>query len=153
MIERRPLPYDTLELTHRAIDGRRVRLGYALVAPALARVDLEETLEIPPSLGPLRDGAWAPRLLAALHLAAGTSYWKTCLPPRIVVPGDPLSEDDAAFWNRVYTAGLAEFFYRNGIDPTGLAPFSGERKTAAPSTAEPSGETLLLWGGGKDSVV
>jgi len=155
VIERRPLPYDTFELTHRAIDGRLVRLGYALRSPSDARVDLEETLEVPPSLGPLAsaDDPAVARLLAALHLVAGASYWKTCLPARVVVSGAVLSEEDAALWNRVYTAGLAEFFYRNGIDPSGLVPFTGESKGAPPARAEAKGSALLLWGGGKDSVV
>ncbi len=157
MVARTVPQYDTFAFTHRSLDGRSVRLGYALTARSGARVDFEETFELPESLGPLV-GAGRPavaRALLGLHLAAGTSYWKTCLPGEIVVDGTPLTDDDAGFWSRVYTLGLAEFFYRNQIDPAGRASFravSGTASSPADGPVRP-GSPLLLWGGGKDSVV
>lgn len=155
MSDRPILPYDTFEFTDRGLEGRRVRLGYALSSRSGARIDFEETLDLPESLGELRTGHddAVARALAGLHLAGGPSYWKTCLPPRVVVRHGELSEDDAAFWNRVYTAGLAEFFFRNGIDPAAHRPFSADGSPAATRAHAASGPAFLLWGGGKDSVV
>lgn len=151
-----PLPYDTLVFTHRAVDGRTIRLGYALTARSGARLELEETLTLPGSLGelaPPHDPAVA-RALAGLHVAAGTSYWKTCIPAISFDPPLPLSDDDAALWNDVYTLGMGEFFYRNEIDPTGRGPFRSSSAAAAPAPARAAaGPALLLWGGGKDSAV
>lgn len=150
------LPYDTFSFTHRAIDGRRVRLGYALSGKTGAKVELEETFELPETLGRRADarGPGVDSALLGLHLAAGTSYWKTCIPPTIALRDTPLSHEDAEFWTRVYTAGLGEFFYRNGIDPTGRASFpSTGRGSVATSRDSATGPALLLWGGGKDSVV
>ena len=150
------LRYDTFAFTHRTIDGRLVRLGFTLGANNGARVELEETFELPETLGPGADarGAGVDRALLGLHLAAGTSYWKTCIPASIEIRNASLSNEDAAFWSRVYTAGLGEFFYRNEIDPTGRASFpaSGASTPVRPRQSA-AGPALLLWGGGKDSVV
>jgi len=148
---------DRFAFTHRSVEGRRVRLGYTLSSREGARVAFEETLELPSSLVPVatEDDPAVSRALLGLHLAAGTSYWKTSIPKELVVEDTALSGDDASLWTAVYTLGLGEFFYRNEIDPTGRASFqaaSGQEQptvAAAPST----GPTLLLWGGGKDSVV
>jgi hypothetical protein len=148
------LAFDGFVFTHRAIEERRIRLGYALTAGRGERIDFEETLDLPPSLGPLAPtDAAAEAVLAGLHLAAGTSYWKTCLPLRFVLDA-PLSEEGASFWNRVYTLGLAEFFYKNGIDPAAHRPFrpAGPASPIVPARAA-EGPPLVLWGGGKDSVV
>jgi hypothetical protein len=150
--------FSTFTFTHRAIEGRRVRLGYALTGGDRgARVDFEETLDLPESLGPLAaaDDPDVDRALLGAHLAAGTSYWKTCIPRELVLEDASLSEDDTRFWSAVYTLGMGEFFYRNGIDPTGRASFRAASGSALPAVAArpATGLTLLLWGGGKDSVV
>jgi len=147
------LPYDRFHFTHRAIDGRRIRLGYALTGVG-GRVDFDETLELPLSLGPLSTGEPAARtLLEGLHLAAGTSYWKTCIPREVAFDGIPLSGDDARFWNQVYSLGLGEFFFRNGIDPAGREPFRASGSPAPVRSPEVLRPAFLLWGGGKDSAV
>jgi hypothetical protein len=151
------LRFDSFAFTHRAIEGRRVRLGYALVSRDRGHVEFEETLDLPESLGPLTaaDDPAVARALLGAHLAAGTSYWKTCIPSELVVEGASLSDEDARFWTDVYTLGLGEFFYRNGIDPTGRAVFRSAPGTTLPvaRARDSAGPTLLLWGGGKDSVV
>jgi UDP-N-acetyl-alpha-D-muramoyl-L-alanyl-L-glutamate epimerase len=148
---------DRFTFTHRVFEGRRVRLGYAMTSREGARVEFEETYELPASLVPTAavDHPAVLDALLGLHLAAGTSYWKSCLPPELVVEGASLTGDDARFWSTVYTLGLGEFFYRNQIDPTERATFqatdaTGREKAAADPASGPS---LLLWGGGKDSVV
>jgi hypothetical protein len=157
VIARASLPFDTFRFTHRTISGRMVRLGYALRGASGAQVALEETLELPETLQP-RNGAEDPRVgqaLLGLHVAAGTSYWKTCIPPALEIEEAALSEEDAAFWSRVYTAGLGEFFYRNQLDPTGRASFpaTSSRVRSSPAPRVAAGPALVLWGGGKDSVV
>jgi hypothetical protein len=149
------LPYDAFSFTHRLIDGRVVRLGYELHATSGSSIELEETFELPDSLRPQVDAGdpGVDRALLGLHLAAGTSYWKTCIPPSIELRDAALSDEDAAFWSRVYTAGLGEFFYRNGIDPTGRAAFPARGRASTVPMGSAAGPPLLLWGGGKDSVV
>jgi len=150
-----PKDAESFELTRRSLDGRTVRLGYALRSRGGARIELEETLQIPESLGPLASGddPAVARALLALHLFGGTSYWKTAVPRRLVVVDAALSLEDAAFATEVYTKGLGEFFYRNGIDPAGAAVFEGTGAKAAAPVSGGAGAALLLWGGGKDSVV
>jgi hypothetical protein len=151
------LSFDRFTFTHRSIRGRRIALGYALTSRAGARVGFEETFELPDSLSPTvpEDDPTVARALLGLHLAAGTSYWKTCIPGEIRVENASLSGDEAQFWNAVYTLGLGEFFYRNQIDPVGRASFPASpasyRSNATGRVA--GGPPLLLWGGGKDSVV
>ena len=116
-----------------------MRLGYALSSREGALVEFEETYELPASLGPLapsNDEAVA-RALLGLHLAAGTSYWKTRIPRELVVDDASISADDAQFWNAVYTLGLGEFFYRNQIDPTGRASFRESSGSDPPGPRNP----------------
>ncbi len=56
------------------------------------------------------------RALFALHLIAGISYYKAKLPPTIIVESGTLSAEQAASWNKLYTLGLGEFFFRNDLD-------------------------------------
>ncbi len=51
-----------------------------------------------------------------LHLIAGISYYKTYCPPRLVVETGRLSKAQIKFWEKLYTFGLGEFFYKNQID-------------------------------------
>jgi len=78
---------DRFAFTHRSVEGRRVRLGYTLSSREGARVAFEETLELPSSLVPVatEDDPAVSRALLGLHLAAGTSYWKTSIPKELVV--------------------------------------------------------------------
>jgi hypothetical protein len=148
--------FHLFRFTHRVVEGRRIRLGYALAGPDEATIGFEETLDLPDSLGPLRPASEpaAQRALLGLHLAGGPSYWKTCIPSTLALEDGALSREDAAFWTDVYTKGLGEFFFRNSIDPTGRVVFPAAREAAAPSSAPAcEGPALLLWGGGKDSVV
>lgn len=87
------LPYDTFVFTHRALEGRTVRLGYRLEGGGEA-ISFEETFELPAGFeepkGSPPDVAAA---LKGMHLVLGTSYWKTCCPPHIEIAGEGLSAD------------------------------------------------------------
>ncbi|MBP9774130.1 MAG: hypothetical protein KBD00_05935, partial [Candidatus Peribacteraceae bacterium] len=91
----------------------------------------------------------------------GISYYKTCLPKKIVIKSGSLSQADAEFWKEVYENGLGEFFYKNNIDFRGLINFeSGKRKAISDKRSESeirnqptSNRILVPIGGGKDSTV
>ncbi len=95
------------------------------------------------------------RALLTLHLIAGVSYYKAKLPPEIVVESGRLSAEQAASWNKLYTLGLGEFFFRNDLDFRGYVKFPVS-DDAASLMGEPAviGEGAIVpIGGGKDSLV
>lgn len=101
------------------------------------------------------------RLARLLHLFAGVSYYKTAVPPRMLLdgsdaggPGD-LAPGLRRLLDQVYTLGLGEFAYRNQIDVRDRVRFPDPISEGAPSPValDPTGRTLVPIGGGKDSVV
>jgi UDP-N-acetyl-alpha-D-muramoyl-L-alanyl-L-glutamate epimerase len=71
-----------------------------------------------------------------------------------VVESGMLDPDMTIFWNKFYTHGLGEFFYRNDIDPRGLAQFSSESELTYQSHHITISERAIVpVGGGKDSIV
>lgn len=98
-------------------------------------------------------------ILDNLLLMLGISYWKTFCPAVIKTPTIGLTKDQANFWNTVYTKGLGEFFYKNQLDFHGLINFpyvvASEQREIASSFTTPRNDkrSLLLFGGGKDSIV
>lgn len=92
-------------------------------------------------------------LLDLLHLICGVSYYKTTAPAAIEAP-------ESRFLRGLYTDGLGEFAYVNGIDIWGLR-FSvpGPPPAAAGPPAQPRAplalprRTAVPIGGGKDSIV
>lgn len=97
------------------------------------------------------------KTLEALHLIIGISYWKAYCSKNIVIKNFSLTKDQAKFWNVLYTKGLGEFFYKNQIDFRNLInfPFTSSKSTRAASyeSRAASSKSLLLFGGGKDSLV
>jgi hypothetical protein len=94
------------------------------------------------------------RALRLLHLVAGVSYYKACIPPRMD-PGLPgLGEGLASFLTRLYVDGLAEFAHVNGVELSGRVHFPVGEGAAHPAfeLALPE-RALLAMGGGKDSLV
>lgn len=99
------------------------------------------------------DDATLERALFALHLVAGTSYYKAGLPPEIAIECGALTKSEADFWNTLYTLGLGEFFYRNNLAFHGYVNFPATA-TAAPVLLTIQTDGILLpLGGGKDSLV
>ena len=43
------------------------------------------------------------------------SYWKCACPPTVKVLCGALTDEQTAFWSKLYWNGLGEFFYTNGI--------------------------------------
>ena len=88
------------------------------------------------------------------------SYWKCACPPTVKVLCGSLSEEQTAFWKKLYWNGLGEFYYTNGIEETQeafLKVESGKWKVESgklsPFTSHLSTHYLVPIGGGKDSVV
>ena len=130
-------------------ESGKITLNYSLDD----EIEFQEVLEIPPEN--IRLNALE-QALFALHLAGGTSYYKTCCPKTIEVRSDNLNTEQAAFWNSVYENGLGEFFYENQIDFRGLINFPVEEPSQPifhQSDRPSTGRTLVPIGGGKDSVV
>lgn len=93
------------------------------------------------------------RVLENLHLILGISYYKSKLLKTIKIPYE-LSREQASFWNRVYTKGLGELFFRNNLDFRGLINFPyGNAKSASPIKQSFKSRGLVGIGGGKDSIV
>jgi hypothetical protein len=93
-------------------------------------------------------------ILRLLHLIAGTSYYKTAIPPRLVVETGPVPEDVATFVSTVYREGLAEFAWRNDAILPAIV-LEGPRSPAGPAAPDVGLERgpLVPVGGGKDSAV
>lgn len=91
--------------------------------------------------------------LSGLHLMLGISYYKIYCPKKIIL-SNPISKEQAEFWNTVYQKGLGEFFYRNKMDPKGLINFPYDKKLKIFSRSlVRKNRALIGIGGGKDSIV
>jgi UDP-N-acetyl-alpha-D-muramoyl-L-alanyl-L-glutamate epimerase len=93
------------------------------------------------------------RVLFNLHLVLGISYYKTYCPKQIVINSGTLSKKQAQFWNKLYTKGLGEFFYKNKIDFGSLIAFPYKTKRGKAIKIKLKNRSLAPVGGGKDSVV
>jgi UDP-N-acetyl-alpha-D-muramoyl-L-alanyl-L-glutamate epimerase len=107
-------------------------------------------------------------LLALLHWVAGISYFKTALPPTLVCETGLPPPAAAALLEALYSEGLGELAYTNGLDalprpsfpradvsaPTPVsAPTLVSATAPAPGAEQPLGRVLVPVGGGKDSAV
>ncbi|MBF0461093.1 MAG: endonuclease domain-containing protein [Magnetococcales bacterium] len=137
--------------------GHTTRFRYRLSGEQVTPIDFEERLEWPlglPAPDPRQPAVY--RGLCNIHRMLGISYYKACCPPEIVLHGEPMSDREADFWEQVYTNGLGEFFYRNGLDPRGRVRFprQGGRDPEPIAVPVPATEQVLLMiGGGKDAAV
>ena len=73
----------------------------------------------------------------------------------IIVESLSLTEEQKSFWNTFYLKWLGEFFYKNHLDPRGLANFVS--KEWAPKfdnkISLKADKSLVLFWGWKDSLV
>jgi hypothetical protein len=134
---------------HIDLESGRVSLAYRLDG-----IELVECFRVP-----VADGSPAcPQALDAaldlLHWIAGVSYWKAGCPARIVFEYRSPDAWQAAWLERLYAEGLAEFAWRNGLDSAHRARFEGDAATA-PAAVRCSlpARSLVPMGGGKDSLV
>ena len=135
-------------------DSRTVTLRYALDD----RVSFTETItfETPPGQAFDPVGPGFERALLHLHVAAGTSYYKTAAPAEVVVESESLSEAELELHRHLYDDGLREFAVTNGLvvpRPVTLVPGRGVAgHPRPPEGALPPGIVVPI-GGGKDSMV
>jgi hypothetical protein len=133
-----PARFQTFRFTERRFEDDTAVLEYALDD----EVRFVERIRFPGARGEPSDA-----LLELLHLVAGVSYYKVVAPPSIEHAGSPLVR-------ALYTDGLAEFGYVNGIDMRERVRF--EASAAPGPAAEPlelPRRTAVPIGGGKDSIV
>lgn len=88
-----------------------------------------------------------------LLLVLGISYYKVFIPRKIVLENIHLTQEQANFWNTVYTKGLGEFFYRNELEFRGLIAFPASESGFTPVSFPRRNRSLVGIGGGKDSIV
>lgn len=93
------------------------------------------------------------RALQAVFFMAGVSYYKTYIPPEIVVKQGELDQQSAAFFSKTWQRGLGEFFYLNKLDPTTPITFPVTNNDKLDSLHSTTEGTLIGVGGGKDSLV
>lgn len=100
------------------------------------------------------DEALLDRAIQGLFFMAGVSYYKTYLPPEIVVERGDLDQEMADFFAKTYQKGLGEFFYINKLDPSTpvVFPVNSEKPASLEAKVLPDG-LLVGIGGGKDSLV
>lgn len=129
-------------------DGE-ILLGYALDDG----VTFEERVKVPvpADVAPERWEA-ARALTGLLHLVAGVSYFKTAAPAGVSLQAPEPPPAVAALLEGLYSLGLGEFAFTNGMQrlPEVAFPDGGQ---SAPVAMEPSTAALVPVGGGKDSVV
>jgi hypothetical protein len=155
-----PSSYATFRFTGWRFDeaSATVTLSYALAAHDESApggvLAFDERIALPPGAPPLNPARRAAldAVLELLHQVAGVSYWKAAAPGALEI--GPLSARRARLLTDVYVSGLGEYGYRNGIDVAQRIHFAADPALTPRAVAlEPSGRSLVLVGGGKDSVV
>lgn len=133
-------------------DKNEVQFNYFIQFDPKHQEKLTERWVLPKNIPLTNKNTATIKALRAIHLAAGTSYFKTFVPPEIEVSYS-LSEPEADFWNEVYDKGLREFRYINDLRNP-LANFTTVGTTEAePIALETTASALVGLGGGKDSIV
>lgn len=131
------------------VDGSGQRFDFRPQAHVLAR----------PFLNYNQEKAAMDMLVFNIGMVELISYWKCLCPKSVEVRCGCLSDDQIAFWKKLYFNGLGEFFYTNNIRAT-LDDFMAISSTMTDSNQLPIadcqlsiGRYLVPIGGGKDSVV
>jgi hypothetical protein len=94
------------------------------------------------------------RVFRLILLLAGVSYYKAFVPKSLICEAFPLDRRTAAFVEKFYRKGLAEFAFKNGISLADRPAFESAGAAAAtPLRLDLPRRTLVPVGGGKDSIV
>jgi hypothetical protein len=150
-----PTRFRTFRFLARELDpGGRVTLRYALDDEIFFVEEFDLPIE-----GELSDAerAGAQGLLALLHWVAGVSYFKTAAPEAVSCESGAPPPATAALLDALYSEGLGEFAYANGLRSLPRPSFprapAHERAGAATAPAPTPQRLLVPVGGGKDSAV
>jgi len=144
-----PTAFEAFRFLSREIDDQgRVSLRYALDDD----IEFVEQFELPPGTRVSdEDRDRVEGILALLHWIAGISYYKTAVPP--FVESDPAPAGVAALLEAIYSEGLGEFAFTNGLSALPKPGFPrGGASIASPGPRQ-VGRVLVPIGGGKDSAV
>lgn len=145
--------FETFRFLTREIDERgRVTLRYALddAIEFVEEFDLPAGTEVGPAARERVDG-----LLSLLHWTAGVSYFKTAAPGAVDCADGAPPPATAALLEALYSEGLGEFAYRNGLSALPRPAFPVGSPAERPSAVERRHQPRMLVpvGGGKDSIV
>jgi UDP-N-acetyl-alpha-D-muramoyl-L-alanyl-L-glutamate epimerase len=99
------------------------------------------------------DEAALERAVQNLFFMAGVSYYKTYLPPEIVIRKGQLDQAGADFFSKTYQRGLGEFWYVNQLDPHTPVTFPTTASSLQPTEVANLQGLLIGVGGGKDSLL
>lgn len=144
-----PAAYETFRFVSRLVDERgHVELRYALddELEFVEKYDLPEGTNVAAA-----DAGRVDALLSLLHWIAGVSYFKTALPAAVRCETGAPPPATAALLEALYSEGLGELAYVNGLALPRPA-FAAGPALSAPAVAT-SERVLVPIGGGKDSVV
>jgi len=93
------------------------------------------------------------KILQAIHLALGISYYKLYCCPKIKLKY-VLTQEEAIFWESFYVNGLGEFFYKNKLNPSIFPGFPFDKNKKSENYRITRNQKFLVGiGGGKDSIV
>jgi hypothetical protein len=92
--------------------------------------------------------------LQNLFLVTGISYYKTAVPPVIIIDNFDIPKETAVFMENLYVNGLGEFAFRNELNLCDHIRFPFSTTCLPnPSDLKLRRRTLIPIGGGKDSIV
>lgn len=148
-----PSAYRVFHYVSRVIDADgTITLTYSLDG----QVTFSERIELPIS-GPVTDAdrAHVDGLLSLLHWIAGVSYFKCAAPLEVSCNHDIPGPATKALLEALYSEGLGEFAYTNGLARLPRPAFPSAPCVRAPTANSVDNEHRLLIpvGGGKDSIV
>jgi hypothetical protein len=145
--------YEAFEFSGWELDGRVLSLRYRYTGGPQPELGFEELLELPATLDAPDPKDPAVRAAADIaHFTFGVSYYKAFCPRNVVA--HPVTEAAGRFWDTLYSEGMGEFYFRNGIDPRGRVRFPRGGESARAAHRAPARERALgLGGGGKQSGV
>ncbi len=115
--------------------------------------EFTETLQIPGVIDIQRAShPSVARVCEMIHMTLGVSYFKLFGPSEIVHPYS-FTPSQASYWELLYTQGLGEYYYTNGLDFQGRVHFAASEGVKQSDVLPPQQRALILHGGGKDSIV
>jgi hypothetical protein len=148
-----PGAFDAFRFTAREIDERgRVTLSYELDR----EIAFVEELDLPVAARvSSADRERVDGLLSLLHWVAGVSYFKTALPRSVDCSTGAPPPAAAALLDALYSEGLGELAYRNGLPALPRPTFPVGPALVSPPIGgrEHPPRLLVPIGGGKDSIV
>lgn len=152
----RPLPkafdwtsFQTFRFLGREIDSDgQISLRYALDDA----IEFTERYELPAGTRVSdEDRGRVDGILALLHWIAGVSYYKTAVPRSVEC--EPVPPGAAALLEAIYSEGLGEFAFTNGLTTLPQPKFPKTQASATNPPRRQAERILVPIGGGKDSAV